>query len=351
MIQIDGIRRQVYIKVVDPQKAVDIVAQSYGTRGYIPYTGQHSVVRVSMAALGPRRVRVANSPPELPDNVVQLAFARFGDVKCMEEEFWSRQYRYKVSTGIRIISINLKNIPSHLKVEKTRAFVFYDGQPATRYRCHQPGHTYHACPQRRREVNMSATTDKVIWTETAATARSTILKEQPCHILKGKKIDRAGHQSGTCPRSEKDSPTDSGNQHPRLPEPEGHIPAEEGRIQEASDDEEQQRERNDTRDGTDVVGVEDRPELIPMEQLPCTSGTRKLLDGVDISKVLKGRQNEVQGTGVRIVDEPSPPIQDTERIQDQQTPTQSTRKEKKVEVRSSKDRKCCRRGRESARIR
>ena len=33
MIQIDGIRRQEYIKVVDPQKAVDIVAQSYGTRG------------------------------------------------------------------------------------------------------------------------------------------------------------------------------------------------------------------------------------------------------------------------------------------------------------------------------
>lgn len=138
---------------MDPQKAVDICAQSNGTYGYTHSTGEHSVVCVSMSGLGPRRVRVANLPPELPDNVVQLAFACFGDVKCIQEEFWSQQYRYKVSTGIRIISIDIKmHIPSHLNTEGTRALVSYDGQPATCYCCRQPGHTYHNCPQHHREV-------------------------------------------------------------------------------------------------------------------------------------------------------------------------------------------------------
>ena len=49
-----------------------------------------------------------------------------------------------------------------------------------------------------------------------------------------------------------------------------HIPSEEGRIQVALEDE-QQRGRSDTIDGTDGVGIEDRPGLIPVEQLPCTS--------------------------------------------------------------------------------
>ena len=123
-------------------------------------------------------VRVANLPPELPDNVVQLAFACFGDVKRIQEEFWSQQYRYKASTGIRIISIDLKmHIPSHLNIEGTRALVSYDGQPATCYCCHQPGHTYHNCPQHHREVDMRAMTDTMTWAEIAATERGMNQKE------------------------------------------------------------------------------------------------------------------------------------------------------------------------------
>jgi hypothetical protein len=60
--------------------------------------------------------------------------------------------------------------------------------------------------------------------------------------------------------------------------------------------------------------------------------TTVFLDGVGTSKVLKRRQDEGQGTEVGIVEEQLPSVQD------QQTPTPSTRKKQtEVEVRRSRD--------------
>jgi hypothetical protein len=75
----------------------------------------------------------------------------YGDVKTITEEQCSRAYRYSVSKGIRIVEIGLKShILSHMMVVGYRVLISYEGQPLTCYRCNEPGHQSHECPQRRK---------------------------------------------------------------------------------------------------------------------------------------------------------------------------------------------------------
>jgi hypothetical protein len=58
---------------------------------------------------------VANLPPEVHDTVLCDTMSKYGGVKDIKEEQWSRQYRYSVSNGIWIVEMNLKtHVPSHL---------------------------------------------------------------------------------------------------------------------------------------------------------------------------------------------------------------------------------------------
>jgi hypothetical protein len=74
-----------------------------------------------------RRMRIANLPPEVSDRTLRVAMGRYGEVRDIQEENWSRAYRYPVTNGIRIAMLNLvQHIPSHIVVAGHR-------QPTTRY--------------------------------------------------------------------------------------------------------------------------------------------------------------------------------------------------------------------------
>jgi hypothetical protein len=80
----------------------------HSTKGQLEYrheTGEISLVRINMAGMRLRRVRVANLPPEVPDRVLTDIMSKYGDVKNMSEEQWSRMYRFPVSNGIRILEL------------------------------------------------------------------------------------------------------------------------------------------------------------------------------------------------------------------------------------------------------
>jgi hypothetical protein len=66
--------------------------------------GVISKVRIEAAGLGIRRVRIANlPPPEISDRAIEMGLSRYGEVKEVQEETWSRAYRYPVVNGIRIV--------------------------------------------------------------------------------------------------------------------------------------------------------------------------------------------------------------------------------------------------------
>jgi hypothetical protein len=60
-----------------------------------------------MTGLGLRRKTVENLALELPDNATKYALARLCGVQEIQDQFLSRQYRYKVSNEIRLVSMKV----------------------------------------------------------------------------------------------------------------------------------------------------------------------------------------------------------------------------------------------------
>ena len=74
-------------------------------------------MKIEMAGMGTKRVKLLNLPPEIPDEAVHFVFSNSSEIKEIQEERWSRAYRYSVANGIRIVVISLtKHIPSHVTV-------------------------------------------------------------------------------------------------------------------------------------------------------------------------------------------------------------------------------------------
>jgi hypothetical protein len=96
MTQIDGPRRQVYIKFDNSDRTNAVLQATKGCAEFRHETGELSVVQVYLAGMGKRRIRLANLPPEVPERTIRQALAQYGEVKNVNEVSWSRAYRYPV---------------------------------------------------------------------------------------------------------------------------------------------------------------------------------------------------------------------------------------------------------------
>jgi hypothetical protein len=108
LVQTDDIRRQVFIKVRNPGLIEDLI---YKYNGNIPYEHQEGIlsqVRISTAALGTRKGRIANLLPELPTNFLMRALEKYMTVLDVKADTWSAAYRYRVPNGIQIVTTDLK---------------------------------------------------------------------------------------------------------------------------------------------------------------------------------------------------------------------------------------------------
>jgi len=108
MIQIDGPRRRVYIKFINDARLQAVLRTTEGQLDYIHENGELSVVYIERTGMGVRRVRVANLPPEVQDRKLRDVISQYGNVRAITEEMWSREYRYPVSNGVRIVEMDLK---------------------------------------------------------------------------------------------------------------------------------------------------------------------------------------------------------------------------------------------------
>jgi hypothetical protein len=151
MIQIDGIKRHVYIKLTDNESVLTLLRDTAGQAEYKHPTGELTIVHITLAGLGTKRVRVANLPPEVPNDTLRAALVPFGKIVDIQNERWAKTYRYAVDNGVRQATMDLtKHVPSHLTVAGPRILLAYEGQPATCYGCGVQGHMYQGCPARRK---------------------------------------------------------------------------------------------------------------------------------------------------------------------------------------------------------
>ena len=123
-------KKHVYVKISEDTYITDILQKTKGRLEYKHTTGEISVVRLEMAGMGTRRVRIANLPPETSDRAISMALAPYGETVAIHEGNWSKIYRYPVAKGTRVATIKLdKHLPSHLIIAGDRAIVSYEGQP------------------------------------------------------------------------------------------------------------------------------------------------------------------------------------------------------------------------------
>ena len=92
-IQIDGIKRQVYVKLTDKDYMSSIIRSTGGNGTYKHHTGEISHVAIAVAGMEYKKLRVANLPPEVVDDTLRNALAPFGQIIDIQKEKWARTYR------------------------------------------------------------------------------------------------------------------------------------------------------------------------------------------------------------------------------------------------------------------
>jgi hypothetical protein len=103
MIQIDGIRRQVFIKFTNSTRLYSVLTETKEQLEFKHDNGELSQVTTELARMGMRKIRIANLPPEVNDRMIKDILVKYGEVREIKEEQWARTYRYEVSNGIRIV--------------------------------------------------------------------------------------------------------------------------------------------------------------------------------------------------------------------------------------------------------
>jgi hypothetical protein len=96
MIQIDGIKRQVYIKLTDNDCALALLRETGRQAEYKYPTGELFIVNITMAGMGTKRIRVAGLTPEVTNQTLGASLAPYGKILDIHHETWTRAYRYSV---------------------------------------------------------------------------------------------------------------------------------------------------------------------------------------------------------------------------------------------------------------
>jgi hypothetical protein len=126
MIQVNGPKRHVYIKFKNTGKLQQILNGNKEQYDFKHENGEISKVQIEHAGMGIGTIRIANLPPEVSERAIHSVLSRYGEVKEIKTEKRSRNNRYKIDNGIRIVTMNLReHIPSYINITNNKVLLSY----------------------------------------------------------------------------------------------------------------------------------------------------------------------------------------------------------------------------------
>jgi hypothetical protein len=69
-------------------------------------------VNITLAGLGTKRVRIANLPPDVSNDTLRATLAPYGKIVDIQNERWSKTYRYAADNGVRQVTMLCPDTPS-----------------------------------------------------------------------------------------------------------------------------------------------------------------------------------------------------------------------------------------------
>ena len=87
MVQIDELRRHVYIKLREPQRMQAILTATQGQEDFRHENGEISKIRIEEPGLGMRGVSVASLPPEVDDKTLKMVMGAFGEIVTFSRKY------------------------------------------------------------------------------------------------------------------------------------------------------------------------------------------------------------------------------------------------------------------------
>jgi hypothetical protein len=96
--------------MINENNVQEIIAKTGGTAHYKSPGGSITQVTLAHASIGHKKLRIANLAPEVPNSTLLQAISPYGIVEDIQNEKWTRTYRYQVYNGIRVVSISLKSM-------------------------------------------------------------------------------------------------------------------------------------------------------------------------------------------------------------------------------------------------
>ena len=72
-------------------------------------TGEISRVKVNIAGMGTKRIRIAGLSPEVRETTIRESRSKYGEIANIQNETRAAAYRYKVSNFIKVVELKLKN--------------------------------------------------------------------------------------------------------------------------------------------------------------------------------------------------------------------------------------------------
>jgi hypothetical protein len=182
MIQIDGTKRHVYLKFINDTYVQNILQTTNGIAEYKHVTGEIYTVYLEPARVSIRRVKIVNVPPETPERTIRTTLAAYGTIIKIQDEYWSKAYRFKVPNGIKGVVMKIsKHLPSKMQIAGHIVLITYEGQPSTCYGCGQTGHVYQTCLTRRPRDTTTESKPASTWAQIAAnvTPHQTVTDNDP----------------------------------------------------------------------------------------------------------------------------------------------------------------------------